>query len=480
MFFQRNMDLPPSAMEEAQSPSEFPEPIIDNCTRITARVYHPSRGSVMRVTNVLVPTQRMANVRPHSKAKKPPPATKLTEVKEDDDSLSSCSDSSSSSSSSDDSDIAMEDENDVPLTKKQPQQSSDKAYWLRRTLRKAIYGRVCHGSVLRRAPVGETTYEWVMTEEECAVKELSWGIIRKGRSRRMAENPLQEIAAMQYLQNFYCNSNWQDTHLLTPKDILSDTTYLYMVLPFCSGGELFSEVQGRNNFSEEESRYYFKQILVGVSHLQQAGVCHRDMSLENCLLHRSSRTLAVIIDFGMCLKIPYRTRTANTQNASVATLNLPQDLPTRDIVDYRTEERCWIVPSGTMGKWYYMSPEIVANNIFDGYAIDIWACGVMLFLMATGFPPWERASAATDERFEYMSSGFTMQMLTEWNLGLSEDIKDLFMRMFWIDPHDRLCLAQILQHPWMTNQQLGEQHTSTQNNDTNEDSVTNMETSSTI
>ena len=479
MWFQNNLDLPPSSMEEAQAPSSFPEPIIDNCTRITARVYHPSRREIMKLSNVVVPTQRTVNITAHPSAKIPPQAEKPIKMKEDDDSVSSSS-FSSSSSSSDDSDIAMDDENDVPLNQKQLPQGNDKAYWLRRTLRNAIYGRVCHGSVLKRAPTGETNYEWVLTEEDCAVKELSWEFIRKGRDRRLAENPLQEIAAMQYLQRYYSHSNWQDTHLLTPMDILSDTSYLYMILPFCSGGELFSEVEQRHNFSEDESRHYFKQILVGVSHLQQAGVCHRDMSLENCLLHRSSRTLAVIIDFGMCLKIPYKTRTT-IQSPPVASLNIPQDLPANDIVDYRTKERCWIVPSGTMGKWYYMSPEIVANeNPFDGYAIDIWACGVMLFLMATGFPPWERASPGTDERFEYMSLGYTIQMLTEWNLGLSADIKDLFMRMFMLDPHDRLCLSQILDHPWVKNRPPDQQQNPTQKNNNNEDSVTNMETSSTI
>jgi serine/threonine protein kinase len=96
-----------------------------------------------------------------------------------------------------------------------------------------------------------------------------------------------------------------------------------------------------------------------------------------------------------------------------------------------------------------MSPEIAINKVpFDGHAVDMWATGVILFLMLTGFPPWERPMP-TDERFRYMSNGYLVQMLTEWQVGLSADAMDLLQRMFWIDPTDRLSLEQVWAHPWM-------------------------------
>ena len=118
-------------------------------------------------------------------------------------------------------------------------------------------------------------------------------------------------------------------------------------------------------------------------------------------------------------------------------------------IDHRLLSRHWITPQGTCGKWIYMSPEIYKNQQpFDGHAVDMWAVGVILFLMLTGFPPWERA-CATDERFYYMTQGYLVQMLTEWNLGLSSDAMDLLQRMFWVDPQDRLSLEQVNAHPWM-------------------------------
>jgi serine/threonine protein kinase len=132
---------------------------------------------------------------------------------------------------------------------------------------------------------------------------------------------------------------------------------------------------------------------------------------------------ALVIDMGMCLRVP--------------------------IVDPITKQRFLITPQGTCGKWHYMSPEICNNTEpFDGHAVDLWAVGVILFLMLTGYPPWEKP-VLTDERFRFMSNGYLVHMLTEWKTGLTPDAMDLLQRMFWIDPTDRLSLDQVCAHPWM-------------------------------
>lgn len=155
------------------------------------------------------------------------------------------------------------------------------------------------------------------------------------------------------------------------------------------------------------------------------------MSLENLLVHESG---ALIIDMGMCLRIPYAHSNENTMTET-------QSL--------RSTQRHLLSPQGTCGKWIYMSPEILKNSKpFDGYAVDMWAAGVILFLMLTGFPPWDRA-AATDERFRYMSGGYLVQMLTEWEIPISSDAMDLLQRMLFLDPNDRLSLDQVRAHPWM-------------------------------
>ena len=174
------------------------------------------------------------------------------------------------------------------------------------------------------------------------------------------------------------------------------------------------------------------------------------MSLENLLVHKDG---ALIIDMGMCLLIPYQDSTmAITQSLGNMNMNGTLSPPLQlSLMSARARPRSLIRPQGTCGKWIYMSPEIYQNSEpFDGFAVDMWAAGVILFLMLTGFPPWERA-CATDERFKYMTAGYLVQMLTEWEIGLSSDAMDLLQRMLFLDPKDRLSLDQVRAHPWMVN-----------------------------
>lgn len=195
----------------------------------------------------------------------------------------------------------------------------------------------------------------------------------------------------------------------------------------------------------------------GIETLQHVGICHRDMSLENLLVHRDG---ALIIDMGMCLLVPFGdsamglTSSFNqmdmngTMNPAVIQTNTSQASSTL-LMSGRGRPRRLILPQGTCGKWIYMSPEIYQNSEpFDAFAVDMWAAGVILFLMLTGFPPWERA-CPTDERFHYMTAGYLVQMLTEWEIGLSSDAMDLLQRMLFLDPKDRLSLDQVRAHPWM-------------------------------
>jgi serine/threonine protein kinase len=208
--------------------------------------------------------------------------------------------------------------------------------------------------------------------------------------------------------------------------------------------------------------------------LQHVGICHRDMSLENLLVHKNG---ALVIDMGMCLMVPYddtaaglansfdqmtvngsfnnNTTTTSSNSAALQTnTNTNTDQSPSNgalLVSKRGLPRQLISPQGTCGKWIYMSPEVFQNaDAFDGFAVDMWAAGVILFLMLTGFPPWERA-CPTDERFHYMTAGYLVQMLTEWEIGLSSDAMDLLQRMLFLDPKDRLSLDQVRAHPWMVN-----------------------------
>ena len=418
-------------------------------------------------------------------------------------STSSWSDSSDEESSSDD-DLMMDSDNNGVFTtqqesldsqdrshiSKQNQQTIERAYWLRGTLRQAIYGHVRYGIILHKLnpPIRVmlpssnewTSVEWEATCESVAVKEMSWELLKYQRNR-LVEDPIKEVAAMQYLKrwmeaqeqnqqahpasspvingiksptptsfvppqamilpptnNIHTTSpylapqNMLESHIMMPLDLFTDHRNMYSIMPYCSGGELFDALERKNRFTELEARYWMRQILRGLACLKKAGVAHRDLSLENLLVHDGN---VLVIDMGMCLRVPMADTSDNIQQHHQ---------------QQQQHQRYLIVPQGVCGKWGYMSPEVCNNKLpFDGHAVDLWAAGVILFLMLTGFPPWERP-ILSDERFKYMSNGYLVQMLTEWNVGLSADAMDLLQRMFWLDPLDRLSLEQVWSHPWMT------------------------------
>lgn len=136
----------------------------------------------------------------------------------------------------------------------------------------------------------------------------------------------------------------------------------------------------------------------------------------------------------MCLRVPY----SDPLNRGATT----------DVISGSGLRRL-IVPQGTCGKHNYMSPEIFANREpFDGFAIDVWAAGVILYIMLTGFPPYDQAME-TDPRFEAIISGNLVSQLKEWDVNLSSEAGHLLQSMLVLDPRNRMTLAQVRNHPWV-------------------------------
>jgi serine/threonine protein kinase len=174
--------------------------------------------------------------------------------------------------------------------------------------------------------------------------------------------------------------------------------------------------------------------LQGLSHLQKVGVCHRDMSLENILVdeYRTS----VVIDLGMCLRVPYDDgETGGVSDVEVGTL------------------RRLINPLIPCGKPNYISPEVLKSETpFDGFAIDLWATAVILFIMLVGLPPWEFAREE-DPRFRMVARGGLERMLRSWNREISPLAADLLQKMLREDPRQRLSLCEVKDHPWLLSEE---------------------------
>uniref|UniRef100_A0A7S2GVE6 Protein kinase domain-containing protein n=1 Tax=Helicotheca tamesis TaxID=374047 RepID=A0A7S2GVE6_9STRA len=340
----------------------------------------------------------------------------------------------------------------------------DVGYCIRRKLSDSVYGSVRLGVVMRRRTqlycgggtngisqrtldvIGEgeefedggtfvpdeSDVVWDATNELVAVKIISWAKVRNLRGKHL-EDPIKEVAAMQLLGDYHPN-------IVGSVDLLQDDKYLYSIIPYCSGGDLYSRVIEEINkkecleTAEAQARVWFRQILMGLDHFQRKGVCHRDLSLDNLLLHDDN---VIIIDLGMCLRVPF----SDPVNQGCVT-----------DVSAGTMRRL-IQAQGQGGKWMYMAPEIAArDDQFDGFAADIWAAGVILYVMLVGRAPFKWANEG-DEHFKLFANGHLREALVSWEISISDEACDLLQNMFWRDPIRRLSLAQVMEHPWVVGHQ---------------------------
>jgi len=211
----------------------------------------------------------------------------------------------------------------IPKTKKH--QQPHYAYWLQKSKRGTHYGNLWRAVLLRRRAgqftMGQDWNEWQVTDVKCAIKEFEY---EKLRDRREAhEDPYQEIAAMQYLKSVVAGGEEEedllertrkdrqrvlDSHVMLPIDAMKGTgtsKSIYLVMTYVEGGDLIDQMDRVEDygFSADQCRQYMSDILKGVECMHGAGICHRDLSAENILV--SEEGIAVIADFGMCLRIPH-------------------------------------------------------------------------------------------------------------------------------------------------------------------------------
>ena len=187
-----------------------------------------------------------------------------------------------------------------------------------------------------------------------------------------------------------------------------------------TGGELFDYIANTGAFTEEVCKFYFKQMLQGIHYIHSRGFSHRDLKPENILLDKNYNVK--IVDFGFAC--PLEGRDGSGINRSQI---------------------------GTPG---YMAPEILAKQPYQGQVVDIFALGVILFIMRSGHPPF--AQASEDDRYYQLlatnrSDLFWKAHSNSQRKGegyYSEEFKDLITCMLQFHPHQRLCLADIVGHPW--------------------------------
>lgn len=196
---------------------------------------------------------------------------------------------------------------------------------------------------------------------------------------------------------------------------LDDVNY-YVIMEFVSGGELYDTITSWKEFHEQKAAYIMKQILSAVAYLHSFNIIHRDLKPENMLVENRSKNRRgeeeiniKIIDFGTCNFIEKNSK-----------LSLK------------------------VGSPYYIAPEVLARNYNE--KCDIWSCGVILYVLLVGYPPFSGNS--TEDLLKNVSKG---QYSTEgiyWK-NVSKDAKDLVASMLEFSPKKRISAEDALKSKWL-------------------------------
>eukprot|EP00752_Nemacystus_decipiens_P011246 g9995.t1 len=258
-----------------------------------------------------------------------------------------------------------------------------------------------------------------------AIKQMSLERIHGMDARNSSEDPLKEVAALQFLK-----AHGPHPNVIDIVEALHDNEYIYVVLPFCTEGELFSVVSTNHRLSEDTARPIFRGLLAGMDFLHNLQICHRDMSLENILL--ADGGVVKIIDFGMALKLQ---QPPGPRGGGAAAFGGGGDVSGGA---GRRGARS-MSPTGPFGKRHYMPPEVAMNEQeYDGFSVDVWACGVIMFITLAGIPPFHIPIPTQDDRCQFVAvERRLLELVRGWDLNLSTEVVSLIQSCLIFNPNER-------------------------------------------
>ncbi|XP_078311146.1 peripheral plasma membrane protein CASK-like isoform X9 [Crassostrea virginica] len=222
-------------------------------------------------------------------------------------------------------------------------------------------------------------------------------------------------------------------HIVELLETYSSDGMLYMVFEYMDGADLCFEIVKRASmgfvYSEAVASHYLRQILDAIRYCHANNIIHRDLK-PHCVLLASKENSAPVKlgGFGVATQVP-ETGLISGDEEIVHGLEPWFDLR-NDVV-------------GRIGTPQYMAPEVVHREPY-GKPVDMWGCGVMLFILLGGYPPFV---GTKDHLFEQIVKG-SYHMRKQW-LNISNYAKDLVNQMLEIDPEKRITVEEALQHPWI-------------------------------
>ncbi|XP_015430812.1 PREDICTED: calcium/calmodulin-dependent protein kinase type II alpha chain isoform X8 [Dufourea novaeangliae] len=204
----------------------------------------------------------------------------------------------------------------------------------------------------------------------------------------------------------------QHPNIVRLHDSIQEENCHYLVFDLVTGGELFEDIVAREFYSEADASHCIQQILESVHHCHHNGVVHRDLKPENLLLASKAKGAAVkLADFGLAIEV-------------------------------QGDAQAWFGFAGTPG---YLSPEVLKKEPY-GKPVDIWACGVILYILLVGYPPfWDEDQ---HRLYAQIKAGSYDYPSPEWDT-VTPEAKNLINQMLTVNPSKRITASEALKHPWI-------------------------------
>lgn len=225
-------------------------------------------------------------------------------------------------------------------------------------------------------------------------------IKKNGLNKTSTENLLREIKILKNIKQEY---------IVQLKDFQWDESYIYLIMEYCSGGDLSTFIKSRRTIPEKYVRRFVQQIACALKHLHSKGIAHMDLKPQNILLTSTNNPSLKLADFGFA-----QYMRENKQSRSLR------------------------------GSPLYMAPEILKCKVYDS-KVDLWSVGVILYEVIFGYAPF--VSSTIDELEKKILDDVSIQIPS--HVMLSETCKDLLRRLLQRNPLQRITFVEFFNHPFV-------------------------------